>query len=154
MNFLRRTFVNGLGAASALLAAGGTGLIKTGTAMAAEWNKVAFDSTSMADALKTAGGSSAIESADIQLVAPEHAENGSAVDLKVTSKIPGTTSIMIFVEKNPRPLVADCEFSNGAEPYIWLRTKMAESSRVRVQARAGGKIYFTTKTIHVTSSGC
>lgn len=154
MNSLRRTFLNNFGAAGALLVAGTTGLLKPGKVAAAEWNKSAFDSTTADDALKNAGAGGAIESKDILFKVPEHAENGAAVQLEVTSKIPGTTSIVIVVEKNPRPLVADFTFSNGAEPYVFLRTKMAESSRIKVLARAGGKTYFTTKNVSVTSSGC
>jgi len=154
MNSLRRTFLNNFGAAGALLVAGTAGLLKPGSVIAAEWNKSAFDSTNSADAMKNAGLAGATESKDILIKAPEHAENGAAVQLEVTSKIPGTTSIAILVEKNPRPLVADCAFSNGAEPYVFLRTKFAESSRIRVLARAGGKTYFATKDVSVTSSGC
>ena len=154
MNLLRRTFLNNFSAAGALSIAITTGLLKPGKVFAAEWNKTAFDSTNMAEALKNTGSAGATESQDLMLKAPEHADNGASVQLEVTSKIPGTTSISIFVEKNPRPLVADCEFSNGAEPYVFIRTKMAETSRIRVQAKAGGKIYFATKDVHVTTSGC
>lgn len=154
MNLLRRTFLNNIGATGTLALAITAGLLKPGQVLAAEWNKSAFDATNMADALKNTGSASATESKDLLLKVPEHAENGAAVQLEVTSKIPGTTSIAIFVEKNPRPLVADCEFSNGAEPYVFIRTKMAETSRIRVQAKAGGKIYYTTKDVHVTTSGC
>ena len=154
MSPLRRTFLNNAGAAGALFVAVMTGLIKPGKVLAAEWNKSAFDATTMADALKTTGGIGATESKDIQIKAPEHAENGAAVQLEVTSKIIGTTSIAIFVEKNPRPLIADSEFSNGAEPYIFIRTKVAESSRIRVLVKAGGKTYFATREVSVTTSGC
>lgn len=154
MSPLRRTFLNNLGAAGALVIAVMTGLMKPGRVLAAEWNKSAFNATTIADALKNAGGMGATESKDIQIKAPEHAENGAAVQVEVISKIAGTTSIAIFVEKNPRPLIADCEFSNGAEPYIFIRTKVAESSRIRVLARAGGKTYFATRDVSVTTSGC
>ncbi|MCX7150567.1 MAG: thiosulfate oxidation carrier protein SoxY [Rhodocyclales bacterium] len=154
MNPLRRTFLNGFGAAGALSISITTGLLKPWEALAAEWNKSAFEALTMTDALKSVGGAGATESKDIQIKAPDHAENGAAVQLEVTSKIAGTTSLAIFVEKNPRPLIADCEFSNGAEPYIFFRTKMGESSRIRVLARAGGKTYFATKEVSVTSSGC
>lgn len=154
MNPWRRTFLHSLGAAGALWAAVMAGLVKSGQVLAAEWNKSAFEATNIADALKNAGGVGAKESKDILITAPEHAENGAAVQFEVTSKIAGTTSLAILVEKNPRPLIAECEFSNGAEPYIFMRTKMAESSRIRVLAKAGGKTYFATKEVSVTTSGC
>lgn len=154
MNRLRRSFLSrcaGLGVGALALAAG---LLKPMLAFAAEWNKAGFEATNMADALKAGGGVGAFESKDLLLKVAEHAENGAVVQLEVSSRIPGTTSIAVFVEKNPRPLVADVSFQNGAEPYIFMVTKMAETSRIRVIARAGGKIYFTAKEVHVTTSGC
>ena len=97
MNLLRRTFLNNFGTAGTLAIAVTTGLLKPGKVLAAEWNKAAFDSATMADALKNTGSAGATESKDLVLKVPEHAENGAAVQLEVTSKIPGTTSIEIFV---------------------------------------------------------
>ncbi|MFA6311197.1 MAG: thiosulfate oxidation carrier protein SoxY [Sterolibacterium sp.] len=154
MNLLRRSFLNHcayLGASALAVAAG---MLKPLIAFAADWNKAAFDAASLADAMKNAGTAGAIESKDLLLKVADHAENGAVVQVEVTSKIPGTTSIALFVEKNPRPLVADISFQNGAEPYIFLVTKMAETSRIRAVARAAGKSYFAAKEVHVTTSGC
>lgn len=154
MNELRRSFLNRCGRAGAVALGFAAGLLKPVLALAAEWNKAAFDAISIADALKLTSTAGAVESKDLVLKVQEHAENGAVVQLEVTSRIPGTTSIVIFVEKNPRPLVADMTFQNGAEPYIFLVTKMAESSRIRAVARAGGKSYFTAREVAVTTSGC
>jgi sulfur-oxidizing protein SoxY len=96
----------------------------------------------------------AAESKDILIKAPDIAENGAVVPVEVTSKIPGTTSIMIFVDKNQNPLIADFEFSNGAEGYVSTRIKMASTSHVRVAVKAGGKAYTATKEVKVTIGGC
>lgn len=154
MNLLRRTFLNNCGATGALALVATTGLLKPGKVLAAEWNKVAFDTTTLADALKASGGVGAVASADILIAAPEHAENGMAVQFEITSKIPGTTQIIVLVDKNPRPIVADYQFTNGAEPYVFLRTKMAQTSNIRALVKAGGKTYVATKNVSVTSSGC
>jgi sulfur-oxidizing protein SoxY len=157
MNSMRRIFLGRFGAAGALTMAVATGLaalIKPAKALAAEWNKTAFDATALADALKGVGGVGAGESKDIQINAPDNAENGAVVQVEATSRIPGTTSIAILIEKNPRPLLAIFEFSNGAEPYVFLVAKMAETSRIRVLAKAGGKTYFASKQVSVTTSGC
>ena len=154
MNLLRRSFLNncaGLGFGALAVAAG---LLKPVLAFAAEWNKAAFEANNLADALKNSGGVGAFESKDLLLKVAEHAENGAVVQVEVTSNIPGTTSIAIYVDKNPRPMVADVSFQNGTEPYIFLVTKMAETSRIRAIARAGGKTYVTAKEVHVTTSGC
>jgi sulfur-oxidizing protein SoxY len=104
--------------------------------------------------LKNTGYDGATESSDILLKAPDIAENGAVVPITATSNIPGTTSIAIFVEKNPTPLIADFSFSNGAEAYISTRIKMAKTSVVRVSVKAGGKNYTTSREVKVTIGGC
>ena len=143
----RRSLLQGAGA---LLLAG---LLKPLAALAA-WNKAAFSSKSSADALKNLGTPSAEASGGIVIEAPQIAENGAVVPIEVESKIPGTTSIAVIVEKNPYPLVAKFDFSEGAMPFVKINTKMGETSDVRVIATAGGKHYQATKEIKVTIGGC
>ena len=139
-----------LHAAGALLLAG---LLKPVAALAA-WNKAAFSSKTSADALKSLGTPGAEASGAIVIEAPEIAENGAVVPIEVTSKIPGTTSIAVLVDKNPYPLVAKFEFSEAAAPFVKINAKMGETSDVRVVATAGGKHYQATKEIKVTIGGC
>jgi sulfur-oxidizing protein SoxY len=154
MNPLRRTFLKSTGAAGTVAVAIAAGLLRPGQVLAAEWNKAAFDATTTADAMKGLSVAGAAESKDILIKAPDIAENGAVVPVEVTSKIPGTTSIMIFVDKNQNPLIADFEFSNGAEGYVSTRIKMANTSHVRVAVKAGGKAYTATKEVKVTIGGC
>ncbi|MDH4285293.1 MAG: twin-arginine translocation signal domain-containing protein, partial [Gallionellaceae bacterium] len=77
MNMLRRTFLKSIGAAGAMLAAAGTGLLKSGEVFAATWNKLAFSSNNINDAMKNANYGGAIESKDIVLKVPDIAENGA-----------------------------------------------------------------------------
>jgi sulfur-oxidizing protein SoxY len=154
MNPLRRTFLKGLGTTGLIVATIAAGLVRPAAALAAVWNKSAFSAKTIADAMKEAGYGGAAESSDILLKFPDIAEDGSIVPLEVTSNIPGTTSIAIFAEKNPNPLVADIQFSNGAVPYISLHIKMAETAVVRVAVKAGDKIYTQGKEVKVTLGGC
>ena len=154
MNPLRRTFLKSTGAAGTVAVAIAAGLLRPGQVLAAEWNKVAFDATTTADAMKGLSVAGAVESKDILIKAPDIAENGAVVPVEVTSKIPGTTSIMIFVDKNQNPLIADFEFANGAEGFVSTRVKMANTSHVRVAVKAGGKAYTATKEVKVTIGGC
>ena len=139
-----------LGALAAVLAAG---LLKPIAALAA-WNKEAFASKSSGDALKSLGTQGAEASNAIVIDAPQIAENGAVVPIEVVSKIPGTTSIAVLVEKNPYPLVAKFDFMEGALPFVKINAKMGETSDVRVVATAGGKHYTATKEIKVTIGGC
>lgn len=150
MNQLRRTFLKLSGAALAL----GAGLLKNGLALAATWNKSAFESKTVADALKNLGAASLIESRDIIITAPDIAENGAVVPIAITSRIPNTQSISIIAEKNPFPLSSTFDIMNGAEGYVSTRLKIGETANVRAVIKADGKFYTAAKEIKVTIGGC
>ena len=152
MQDTRRSFLKA-GGAAALLAAFGTALLKPGRALAA-WNKSAFEAKSAADAMRVLGMAGAEESKAIDIRAPEIAENGAVVPIDITSNIPGTTAISVFIEKNPFPYTGTFDFSQGSMPYVHLRVKIGESSPVRVVATAGGKHYTAVKEVKVTIGGC
>lgn len=128
------------------------GLISETAALAAE-GRVGFDAKSFADALKAIGGPGT-ESTDITLTAPEIAENGAVVPLSVSSAVPNTQAIYVFVEKNPNPLSAAFTIPDGTEPSVVTRVKMGESSRVYAVVKADGKIYTTSRDTKVTLGGC
>ena len=154
MNQSRRAFLKSAGFIGAIFAATATGLLRSGDVLAAVWNKVGFTSTNLDDAMKNTNYSGGVESGDILLNVPDIAENGAVVPVEVTSNIPGTTAIAIFVENNQNPLIADFEFSNGAEPYISTRIKMNKTSQVKVAVRAGDKVFTLSKEVKVTIGGC
>lgn len=154
MNFARRTFIKGAGAAGTVAVAAAAGLLKPTQVLAAEWNKAAFDAKGMPDALKAIGAAGAADSKDILIKAPDIAENGAVVPVEVTSKIAGTSGIVLMVEKNANPMVADFELSNGADGYVSTRIKMGQTSNVRVVVKAGGKTYSAVKEVKVTIGGC
>jgi sulfur-oxidizing protein SoxY len=137
----------------ALLGVVALGLLKPWAAFAA-WNKEAFGASSAAEALKGIGASGAAPSKEIVIEAPEIAENGAVVPIEITSKLPGTSSIAVVVDKNPFPLVGKFDFLEGAVPFVKLNVKMGETSEVRVIAQAGGRSYVATKEIKVTIGGC
>jgi sulfur-oxidizing protein SoxY len=152
MHQTRRSVIKA-GGAAALFAVFGGVLLQPGRALAA-WNKGAFEAKNIADAMKSVGVANAEESKAIEIRAPEIAENGAVVPIDITSNIPGTTSISVFIEKNPFPYTGTFDFSQGAVPYVHLRVKIGESSPVRVVATAGGKHYTTAKEVKVTIGGC
>jgi sulfur-oxidizing protein SoxY len=154
MNQLRRAFLKNAGAVGTVAIAIATGLLKPGAVFAATWNSLAFTAKDLAESIKHAGYGGATESSGIVIKAPDIAENGAVVPITATSNIPGTTSMAIFVEKNPAPLIANFEFSNGAEPYISTRVKMAKTSIVRVSVTAGGKNFTSSREVKVTIGGC
>jgi sulfur-oxidizing protein SoxY len=152
MQQTRRSVIKA-GGAAALLAAFGATLLKPGRALAA-WNKGAFEAKSTLDAMRALGVASTEDSKAIEIRAPEIAENGAVVPIDITSNIPGTTSISVFIEKNPFPYTGTFDFSQGSVPYVHVRVKIGESSPVRVVASAGGKHYTAVKEVKVTIGGC
>ena len=154
MNTKRRTFLKGAGAAGTVAVAVAAGLLKPTEVLAAEWNNAAFDAKGVPDALKVLNATGAADSKDILIKAPDIAENGAVVPVEVTSKIAGTSSIAILVEKNAAPLTADFDLANGADGYVSTRIKMGQTSNVRVVVKAGGKSYTAVKEVKVTIGGC
>jgi sulfur-oxidizing protein SoxY len=129
-------------------------LAKPFAALAASWNKDAFGAKTTAEALKSLGAAGAAPSKDIVIEAPQIAENGAVVPIEVSSNIPGTSALVVLIEKNPFPLAGRFEFKEGALPFVKLNVKMGETSDVRVLAEAGGRHYVATREIKVTIGGC
>jgi sulfur-oxidizing protein SoxY len=154
LNELRRALLKGSCAAGIVAVAASAGLLVPGRALAAEWNKAAFEAKSISDAIKGLGAAGVTDSKDILIKAPDIAENGAVVPVEVTSQIAGTQSIAIMTEKNPLPLLAVFEFDEGAQGYVSSRIKMGQTSNVRVVVKAGGKYYSAVKEIKVTIGGC
>jgi sulfur-oxidizing protein SoxY len=151
--FLRRRFLKAAASFGGMALAAGAGLLAPVRAFAA-WNKAAFDAKAVPALLQQLGAGTPIESADILIKAPEIAENGAVVPIEVFSKLPGTTSISVLVEKNPSPLISTFRFASGAEGFVSTRIKMGETSPVRAVVEAGGKFYTAAKEVKVTLGGC
>ncbi|MFP5403854.1 MAG: thiosulfate oxidation carrier protein SoxY [Gammaproteobacteria bacterium] len=153
MNALRRNVLKGAAGASAVAVAVAAGLLKPTQAMAA-WNKAAFESKNVGDALKGLGVANPADSKDITIKAPDIAENGAVVPVEVATGIAGVTSIAVLAEKNAQPLVGSFGMSGGAEGFISTRIKMANTSLIRAVVSAGGKTYTAAKEVKVTIGGC
>lgn len=143
-----------LQAAMALGAALAAGLLKPMAALAAAWNKEAFDAQKVDAALMSLGAVGAEASSEILIEAPQIAENGAVVPIEVNSNIRGTTSIAVLIDNNPFPLAAKFDFMPGALPFVRVNVKMGQTANVRVVAAADGKHFTASKEIKVTIGGC
>ncbi len=152
MQTIRRDLLKA-GGALAVAAAFGAGLFRSGQALAAR-SQAAFQAKSAMDAMRALGMQNAQDSNDIVIRAPDIAENGAVVPIDVTSNIPGTTSISIFIEKNPFPYTGTFDFAAGAMPFVHMRAKLGKSTPVRVVVAAAGKYYTAAKEVKVTIGGC
>lgn len=114
----------------------------------------AFESRTLEDVFKALGIGQPQQSTDITLKAPDIAENGAVVPVEVESRLPGTRSIVIVVEKNPHVLSADFSIPEGTEPFIATRVKVAESSNVHAVVKTDAGAFYATKLVKVTLGGC
>lgn len=153
MNELRRALLRFTCNSGALALAAAAGLLNAGRAWSA-WNKAGFETKAFAEAMKSLGAASPVESRDIVITAPDIAENGAVVPFAVTSRIPGTQQISIIAEKNPFPLAATFDVAGGAEAYVSTRIKMGQTSDVWAVVKAGGQFFTAKKEIKITVGGC
>ncbi len=153
MNQHRRDVIK-LGGVLGLMVAAGLLTTEQAHAQQQSWNKAAFEAKNLDETVKALGGTTAAQSGDITIVAPEIAENGAVVPVGVNSKIPDTQAIYILVEKNPNSLAAGFAIPAGTEANVATRIKMGQTSNVHAVVKAGDKFFVTTKEVKVTLGGC
>ncbi|MEQ1437919.1 thiosulfate oxidation carrier protein SoxY [Fontimonas sp. SYSU GA230001] len=152
MKATRRHFLASVGQWAAALAA--VTVLRPLAALAAERNHRAFEAKSMDAVLSAYGGGSAKESADVVLTTPEIAENGAVVPVTVESKLAGTQSISILIEKNPSVLAARFVLPEGTDPYVATRVKVAETCNVIALVQTSSGYFYAQKPVKVTLGGC
>ncbi len=148
MNHSRRSMLKMIAALAA------AGVLRPGEALAQDLNKAAFDMKSIPDALRALGAGSPAASDAILIKAPEIAENGAVVPIAIESRLAGTESIALLIDKNPQPLAASFAIPAGTEASVSTRVKMGQSSDVYALVKAEGKFYMTKKEIKITLGGC
>jgi sulfur-oxidizing protein SoxY len=154
MNQTRRTFLQATMVASTVAVAAGAGLLTPRSVLAA-WPKNAFSADSVADAIKAlAGDSSAVESKEIVVEAPDIAENGAVVSVTVKSKAANTEQISVLVPENTNPLCASYITTDAIDGFVTGRIKMRKTSDVVALVKANGKYLTAKKPVKVTLGGC
>lgn len=152
MNIPRRTFLKGVLATGGAMALGTTVLPP---AVMAYWPEKAFEAKTVEKALEALFKSDDVEETDdITIEAPDIAENGSVVPVKVTANLPKVESITIIAEKNTVPLAAHFKLADNAESYIKTKIKMGETSNVVAVVKADDKLYVARRAVEITIGGC
>src|SRR2546421_10801653 len=108
----RRKALKGTGGAAVIGLAMAAGLLRPASAWA-DWNKNAFETKSLADAVRALGGTSPTASKDITITSPDIAENGAVVPFTIASRLPDTEAIALLVEKNANMLTANFQIPAG-----------------------------------------
>ncbi len=154
MNTKRRVFLKGTLASGAVAVAVGAGLLSPRQVLAA-WPQTAFDAKSVQEALKNLHGSELTEaSGEIEIKAPDIAENGAVVPVTISTNLSNVESIAIVAEKNGTPLAASFNLTSNTLPYVSTRIKMGQTSNVIAVVKANGKMYSARKEVKVTIGGC
>ena len=147
----RREMLARSAAVATLLAAAG---VLPARAQAA-WDKAAFGSKTINEVTKALGIGRPVESKDINVTAPDIAENGAAVPITASTTLPGVKRIAVLIEKNPTTLAGVFEFSDAVETGVSTRVKMAQTSNVLAVVITGdGRVLFAQKEVKVTLGGC
>ena len=152
MNHSRRKAIKTGGGVLAMLFA--AGVIGPELVLAQNLGESAFSMKILAEAMRAVGAQSPAASDAIVIKAPSIAENGAVVPVAIESKLPGTESITLLVEKNPTPLVASFAIPAGTEGNIATRVKMGQTSDVYALVKADGKFYMAKQEIKITLGGC
>ena len=125
------------------------------SAAQAAYNAAAFEVKTMAELVKSLGGSAPVESKDVTVTGPDIAENGAVVPIGVSSTLPGVKRLMVLVEKNPSVLSAMFDVTDAVDANFSTRVKMGQSSNVfAVAMMADGKVLYAQKEVKVTLGGC
>ncbi len=154
MDTTRRIILKGTMAAGTLAIAAGANLL-TPTTVFAAWPAKAFKANKIDDAMNAITGKGRpTASGDIKLDAPDIAENGAVVSVKVTTSLPKVESISIYVPVNTYPLSASYLLSSQMEASITGRIKMAKTADIVAIVKSNGKLYTAKKGVKVTLGGC
>ena len=154
MDTTRRIILKATMAAGTLAVAAGANLLTPSTVLAA-WPAKAFKARKMDVAMNVmTGKAKPTASADITVEAPDIAENGAVVSVKIKTTLPKVESISIYVPVNAFPLSASYILSNQMETSITGRIKMAKTADVVAIVKSNGKLYTAKKGVKVTLGGC
>ena len=154
MDTTRRIILKASMAAGTLAVAAGANLLIPTTVFAA-WPAKAFEAKKMDVAMNAITGKARpTASADIIVDAPDIAENGAVVSVKVTTTLPKVESMSIYVPVNAFPLSASYILSSQMETSISGRIKMAKTADIVAIVKSNGKLYTAKKAVKVTLGGC
>jgi sulfur-oxidizing protein SoxY len=149
----RRVFLKGTLAAGTVGVAVGAGMLAP-SQLLASWPAAAFGARDYQTALQAGLGTTNLTAGDIEMVAPEIAENGMVVPVEVKTSMSDVSEMALFVVENGSPFTCKYMLGSGAVPMFATRIKMAESSDVIAAVKSGGNWYSTAREVKVTIGGC
>ncbi|MBS0002454.1 MAG: thiosulfate oxidation carrier protein SoxY [Thioalkalivibrio sp.] len=149
----RRVFLKGSLAAGTVGVAVGAGLLAPSKLLAAFPAEV-FKTRDYEASLQAALGTTELAEGDIEITAPEIAENGMVVPVTVETGLSDVSEMALFVVENGSPLTSQYILGAGAVPMFATRIKMGESSDVVATVKSNGTWYQASREVKVTIGGC
>jgi|GEM_PF-18765 len=91
------------------------------------------------------------DNANVTIIAPEIAENGAVVPVRIKTNLKDVQSVSLLVADNPYPLAANFV---GNSPQVSTRLKFRATTTLLAVVQAGGKLHTAQKKVKVTIGGC
>lgn len=110
--------------------------------------------SSMTDTLRALQSSNPITTNAIQIHAPDIAENGASVFIDFHTALPDVDALMVFVDRNPQPMIAAFQIAPEVVPALQMRIKIAQTANIWVVVRSGGQFFKAVRGVKVTTGGC
>lgn len=124
---------------------------------AATWFTQAFEAR-QTDQVMTALKATAVPVAtDLQIEAPQKAENGAVVQVELTSDQPAgsVSSLRLLADANPTPLIATFELGKQVLPKLVTRIKLAQSGElIALAQQPNGQFRQQRRQVVVLEDGC
>ena len=129
-------------------------IMGAGALVAASMPKFAAAATSSEELIAAFTGGAEIGTGDIELTAPEIAENGNTVPIEVSSD--SAAEILVLAMGNPTPSVATFKFGKlAASRAASTRIRLAGTQDVVAIAKLeDGSFVQASSTVKVTIGGC
>jgi len=134
------------------------GLLGASTqALAAAWATQAFEAKQVDEVYTALHISSPTPAQDMQIEAPQKAENGAVVQVELLGAAPAgdIQQLRLLAAANPTPLIASFNLADNVLPRLVTRVKLAQSGDLMaLQQRADGQVQAQRRGVIVLEDGC
>lgn len=124
---------------------------------AATWFTQAFEAKQTEQVMAALNAKAVPVATDLQIEAPQKAENGAVVQVELTSHQPAgsVSSLRLLADANPTPLIASFQLGKQVLPKVITRVKLAQSGEVIALAQlANGQFQQQRRQVVVLEDGC
>lgn len=124
---------------------------------AAPWFAQAFEAKQTDQVMAVLKATAVPVIPELQIEAPQKAENGAVVQVELTSHQPAgsVSSLRVLADANPTPLIASFEFGKQVLPKVVTRIKLAQSGEViALLQQVSGQFQQQRREVVVLEDGC